>query len=336
MLKVGILGAGMIASVHAAGYKNLKDKAQVVAVADVVPEKAEKLAKDFGAKVYKDGMTLIKEADVDVIDICLPTFLHAEHAVAACEQGRHVLCEKPMALTLEEADAMIAAAEKANVKLMIAQCVRFWPEYALMYELIQEGSLGRPLFATGCRFSQTPSYSWNHWLLDPKLSGSAALDLHIHDVDYLTWLFGDPQQVSAVGVVDERGGVAMVDTSVTYKNGGRVSVGGGWLMPTDYPFTTEMTIYCEKGCLEFSSRAGVNIEARDKVARGIKVYRPGQPVEVIPVEGKDAYQTEIGYFLDCVAQDRPVDKMPPQEARRSLSVGLAAIESAKTGKPVQM
>lgn len=325
----------MIASTHASGYKNLQDKAQVVAVADVVPEKAEKIAKGFGAKVYNDAMSLINEADVDIVDVCLPTFLHAEHTVAACERGLHVLCEKPMAVSLEEADAMIEAAEKAGVKLMVAQVVRFWPEYNKMYELIQEGSLGKPLFATGCRFSQTPMYSWNHWLLDPKLSGGGALDMHIHDVDYVTWLFGDPEQVSAVGVEDEKG-VGLIDTSVRYKNGANVSIGGGWLMPTGYPFTTEMTIYCEKGCLEFSARAGVNIEARDEVTRAIKVYRPGQEVEVIPVDGRDAYEIEIEYFLDCVAQDLPIEMVPPQQARRSLGVVLAAIESVKTGKPVSM
>jgi UDP-N-acetylglucosamine 3-dehydrogenase len=127
MLRVGLVGAGMIATAHASAYENLQDQVQVVAVADVMPERAKAMGQRFNAEVFPDGETLIEQAEVDVIDVCTPTFLHAKHTIQACRAKRHVLCEKPMALSLAEADAMIQAAEDNGVTLMIAQVLRFWP-----------------------------------------------------------------------------------------------------------------------------------------------------------------------------------------------------------------
>ena len=174
MLKVGLIGCGFMGSMHANCYKNIEG-VELVAVADIRKEKAEEIAKGTSAKIYGDGKDLIQNADVDVIDVCLPTFLHAEYAMAAMEKVRYVFVEKPVALTAEEGDAMLKKSLECGAYVQVGQVIRFWDEYVALRDMIQSGIYGKVVNANFRRISPRPEWGWKNWLLDYTLSGGAAV-----------------------------------------------------------------------------------------------------------------------------------------------------------------
>jgi predicted dehydrogenase len=199
MVNVAIIGAGFMGETHASSYKKINDS-NIVAIVDRVEEKGKKLAKKFDTKFYTDIEDLIKNEDVDAIDICVPTFVHKDIVIKAANAGKHILCEKPLTLSLEDADEMIEAVEKNNVKAMVGHVLRFWPEYIKIKEIVDSGKLGEPLFGFCERLAVPPDWYENNWGLNEKNSGGVPLDLHIHDLDYLIWVFGEPDIVEAQGV----------------------------------------------------------------------------------------------------------------------------------------
>lgn len=335
MIRVGIIGAGFIANVHAIAYENLQDQCKVVAVSDIREENARKLAARFGAQAYSNAEEMLRLSEIEMVDICLPTFLHAKYATKAAEAGKHILCEKPMALNSEDAQSMIEAAEKADVALMVAQVIRFWPEYVAIKNIIDSGELGEPLMIIGQRTATTPTYSWDNWLLDERRSGGAVMDLHIHDLDFAAYLLGEPVQIYAVGITNKYG-VSHCSTSITFANGSHANLLGGWIMPEGYPFTTELSVVCEKGTVEFRNRAGVNIEKRDEGTSSLTIYGRGPQPEVVPVRKGDGYYNEIKYFIECVEKGKKPLKITPTSAKRSIEMVQAARQSVKTGRTVRL
>jgi len=158
MVKVGIIGLGFMGRMHLEDYQK-HPEVKIVAVSDTIAKKlkgdlsgggnisTEKDIFDFtGIRTYEEADELIADEDVDLVDICLPTHLHAEFTIKALNKGKHVLCEKPMAGCLEECDSMIEAAEKAGKKLMIGQCLRFWPEYEVLKDYVENGKMGKLVY----------------------------------------------------------------------------------------------------------------------------------------------------------------------------------------------
>ena len=144
MLRVGIIGAGGIAGQHAYCYQHIPE-AKIVAVADIVPERAQKMAALFGADALDHGDKIIERDDIDVVDICLPTYLHSEFAIKAARTGKHVLCEKPIALNIEQGLQMIEETKKANVKFMVAHVLRYFPENVRAKQAMEDGTIGDPV-----------------------------------------------------------------------------------------------------------------------------------------------------------------------------------------------
>ncbi|NPV53595.1 MAG: Gfo/Idh/MocA family oxidoreductase [Firmicutes bacterium] len=335
-LRVGLLGAGFIAGVHVDAYAKLQG-ATVTAVADVNTEAASALAgKCGGANVYSNPDDLIADESIDVVDVCLPTFLHEKYVVAAARAGKHILCEKPIALNLEQAERMVEATGKAGVMFMVAHVVRFWPEYLAAKQVIDSGELGRPVEVAAARLSTTPVWSADNWILKPELSGGAALDLHIHDLDYVNWVLGKPMSVFARGLKSEKGALDHIVTMISYEAGGTANVEGGWMMPEDFPFTTILRIVCEKGCVDFQARAGVNIEAREAAKPALAVHKRGEKVRYPEVPSRDAYLAEIEYFIKCIETNTPPSMVTPQDAVTALKVALAARTSVETGAVVNV
>ena len=327
MLRVGIIGAGEISKSHADAYQALGSKVRVAAVADKDLIKAEQLAKGFRAQVFDDAEELMK-AELDIVDICLPTFLHEQFVIAAAGYGKHVFCEKPIALSLEAADRMIAETKKAGVKFMVGQCIRFWPEYVAVRERLAEGDLGSIKVITAGRIASAPNWSWDNWILQPDLSGGAVIDLHIHDVDFVNALIpGTAQIVSAVGSNSQREALDHISTLIDYGDGVVASIEGNWLVPDSYPFTMALKVVCEQGTIEFVSR-GIDVGNRDESAVNVMVYKQGQAPEVVGIpERKDAYLAEIEYFVDCVLKGQDPAIVTAQDARESLALVLAAKRS---------
>lgn len=325
MVKVGLVGAGFMGRMHANVYQALPG-AELVAIADERPDAVQKLATDFSATPYPNIEAMLKATKLDLVDICLPTGMHADATVTAANAGVNVLSEKPMAVTLEQADRMIAAAHSNNVSLMVAHCIRFWPEYLILTDYIKSNKLGKLLTLSLARVSPRPKWSANNWLLNPELSGSAALDLHIHDVDYALSLFGRPDNIVARGAGNKQG-ISHIHALLTFGNLA-VNIEGGWGFPTDFPFKASFRALFENGAVVMDGGP-------------LAVYEDGKEVVYPKVESKKiegaggnvsdlaGYYNEIAYYVDCISKGVRPEKATPESARLSLEVALQEIEDAK-------
>ena len=338
MVKVAIIGAGFMGKTHAEVYGNLS-KAKLVAIADSDSEKAQLLADKHKANAYSSLGELTNQEDIDVVDICLPTFLHKECVIKAARLGKDILCEKPIALTLKDAQEMLQVAKKARVKLMIAQVIRFWQEYVMLKKIYQTGELGRLFSITLTRLASTPTYSWDNWLADVKRSGGALLDLHIHDTDYLLYLLGKPVSLAS-RVSPGRLKYAHVFTTFIFPDNVIAFTEGGWDMPDNFPFTMAYTALFEKGAVEFNSRN----------EKTLAIYRPGKEIGYPTVKPElkakangggniadlGGYFSEIKYFVDCLENNEEPGQASAQSARDSLEIVLSEMKSADSGKIIEI
>ena len=179
-MRVGIAGAGFMGRTHAAAWA--ETEARIVGITAETPDQARDLADQCGARAYPTLEAML--ADVEVLDVCTPTHLHEEMVLQAAEAGKHVICEKPLARTMDQCRAMIAACQKAGVKLLVAHVVRFFPEYSLAKAAVERGEIGRPGVLRLARGSFRPKKPIGNWFLDFEKSGGIMLDLMIHDFDY--------------------------------------------------------------------------------------------------------------------------------------------------------
>jgi len=338
MIKVAIVGAGFMGGMHAEVYRNL-NKARLTAIVDSDLEKARLLADKYKATAYSSLEELLNQEDIDAVDICLPTFLHKEYVIKAVRLGKDILCEKPIALTLKDAEEMIQAVGRAKVKLMVAQVIRFWPEYVELKRIHQSGELGRLFSITLTRLSPTPTWAWDNWLADTERSGGALLDLHIHDTDYLLYLLGKPLSLAS-RVSTGRLKYAHTFTTLTFPDKVIAFTEGGWDMPDNFPFTMAYTALFEKGAVEFNSRN----------EKTLAIYRPGKEVEYPTVKPElettvsgggniadlGGYFSEIKYFIDCLENNEEPTEASAQSARDSLEIVLSEMKSADSGKIIEI
>ncbi len=339
-MKVGLIGLGVMGRSHAGRYIQMPD-VEIAAVADAMPERLNaglsiqgNLDEQGGglfvdrAERYADGRDLIDRADVDVIDICLPTFLHAEFAVRALEKGRHVLCEKPMALTTDESDRMIATARQANRLLMVAQCIRFWPEYLFLRRQVEQGTWGKLLSLDMYRLGGQPRWSWQDWFRDPARSGGPILDLHLHDLDFVHAMLGRPDSIQATARTSPvTGGYDVIHALFNYNDGPQVHMHGGW-SHAQIKFRAGFEAWFEHGVLCYDGRNNPPLQIFDHMERA-----EGRPASYEP---GDAYYNEMTYFLDCVRQHIPPTECLPESTRDSLMLIDLEIQAIQSGETIQI
>jgi UDP-N-acetylglucosamine 3-dehydrogenase len=326
VITVSILGSGFMGQAHASNYRRLGDRVRVVSVCGRDTERAQKLASDLGAEATTDLDAAIAAADV--ADVCLPTPLHREITERALDAGKHVFLEKPIALTLDDADAIVDAANRSGRLFMVGLVLRFWPEYVELRRRIASGELGRAYAASAFRLS--PPADWNEWMADRSQSGGTPIDLMIHDFDQLNWLLGEPRSVFA-----REPSPGHVVAVVEY-DGASGAVEGSMSMPRSYPFSSNIRVLCENGAAEYAFSAapaedGGNIGAVT-AARGLRLYpRDGEP-QTVDVEPADPWGPEIEYFVECVEQGRRPEQGTAEQARDALKVSLAAARSIGSGR----
>jgi predicted dehydrogenase len=331
MVKIAIIGAGFMGKMHGNVYANLPES-KVVAVVDTIPAKAEEVAKPHGAKIA----TRLDEVldSVEMVDVCLPTFLHAKYTVMAAQAQKHVLCEKPIALNLKDADRMVTTAKKAGVKFMVAHCIRFWPEYMALKEMFDKKLYGRLISIWMSRVSPLPTWSSNNWLLQGSKSGGAITDLHIHDADFLLYLLGKPESVFCRGTKNKHGWVH-VWTAYNYKRTAAVAE-GGWDLPAKFPFNMAFRAIFEKGIVEFGLQPQPRMLLYQGDSEPVPVDIPQPKVSNVQAGGNisslGGYFNEIQYLLECISEDKEPAVVTPQDARTSLQIILAEQKSAETGK----
>lgn len=336
MLKVGLIGLGAMGRGHLEVYQELEKQdypIELVAICDVDPKRFEnQRVEDFNLSVgaenegldkykqYTDYKRMIAECDLDYIDCVLPTYLHAEAAIYGLEHGLNVLCEKPMALDVDQCDAMIAAAERTGKRLMIAQTLRFWPAYEEVHRLIRSGEFGACVSADFFRGGSTPRWSFENWLLTKDRSGGVIIDQHIHDVDAINWLFGVPESVCSSGRnVFPGSGYDAVSTLYRYPDGKVVTAQDDWsINGGDFGFEMVFRINFEKGAA-LLRRDGFELHPDGKPS-----YKPDLPTE-------SGYMREIKYFRECVESGAPFDRCPPFSTRETIRIARAEIESIDGG-----
>jgi predicted dehydrogenase len=275
-----------------------------------------------GVVAYESPQELIANPNVDVVLITLPTFVHAAVTVAALQAGKHVLCEKPMALRPNDCRQMVAAARTSGRTLMVAQCIRFWPQYELIKRYVSEGRLGRVLFATLRRVGTPPQWSAGHWLLNGKLSGGAILDLHVHDIDYVQYLLGVPDEIYARGQRGVSGEIDHVVATYAYPDGRYVTLEGGWVIAAPHAFDMEITVHGERGTLGWALSRGDDVWHTDV-----------DGTRAISVAG-DALRNELDYFIECVQSGRPPERCTPSSTRTSIILCWIERRAIELGRPV--
>lgn len=269
-----------------------------------------------------DPMEAIRLDGLDVVDICLPTSMHAAATVAALEHGRHVLVEKPMALDADECRRMIEAARTANRTLMCAQVLRFFPAYTALIDAVLGGGLGAVRHALFRRRCAAPK--WSGWLSRKDVSGGGVFDLLIHDIDMALALFGLPESVSATGAEGLGQGLDILDASLHYAGGLDVEITGGWHLPSNYPFSMEYTVAGELGVMEFSSAdpETPHLYGRDSD------HRPA-------LSAKDGYLAEIEYFVECVKTGAEPKRCTPESSAQAVALArLLDVARTEKGKSI--
>lgn len=327
-MRIGILGAGFMGSTHGRAMQSLPD-IEIAGIYGLSEHRAKPLADELKTSWTTDLDQLINDPSIDAIDICLPGPQHRATTEAAIAAGKHVLLEKPITLTLEDADALVELAGRTDRVFMIAHVLRFWPEYMEIARRVHSGECGAVISALAYR--RQPFPAWSQLFSRSDLTGGAVLDQMIHDYDALNWIIGEPKAVSAKGVRNPRsGGFDQVQVAIDYGTASAL-VDGGMMMPESYPFTSALHVLCETGAFEYSFRAGGrSVEMGGGVNELVYYPNAGEP-EPIKVAQADAYAEEIRYFAECAAQGVPVQRATPAEARTALQVGLAAREAVASG-----
>lgn len=337
MLRVGIAGFGFMGRMHYRCFKALEG-VEVAAVCDADPrafgEAGAARGNIAGAEgevdlrnvaIHADlGEMLAREA-LDAVSITVPTHLHAECSISALASGVHVLCEKPMALNLADGRRMIEAARRAGKLLQIGHCTRFWPEYAWAKETIERGTYGRVIAATFQRLAATAARKAGSWFTDESRSGGMPLDLHIHDTDFVQYLFGMPQSVSSFGAEVPGGGLVHIATRYEYADT-LVVAEGGWAMMPPFGFQMRFHIALERATLDFDYQ-------RDPKLRLATV----EGESLAPrCAGGDGYSHEIAHFARRVRGESVPEVITAEEALNSLRIVAAERESARRGRSVRL
>jgi predicted dehydrogenase len=319
-VNIGIVGFGFMGVTHMTGYAKIPG----VRVSAICTGNPAVLAGDLSkiggnieidyseidlssAAKYARWEELVADPAVDAVDICLPTDLHAIVANAALASGKHVLCEKPMALTEADCDSMIAAAEKHKRVLMIGQVLRFWPEYMAMQEFGASKRYGTIRSATFVRQCGLPD--WSKWLPVEARSGGATLDLLVHDIDQALMLCGMPDRVSAKKLGDGDGIMA----TLIYPGGPEVRIQGGWFQPGT-PLDMTFQVVTESARMELS-------------ADGLYLSDVTGEKKKLEPSGPDGYQSEVAYFIDCCTKQAVPYLCTPQSSAQAVKVALRLKES---------
>lgn len=288
MFKAAILGSGYIVQSHIDALRGTEG-AQLTAIVARNREKGEKIARENGVLYFETLQQAKLEAGIDAVVICTPTYMHEQHVMEAAQLKCHVLCEKPAAFSPEAFDRMVQVCRQNGVRLMIAQVVRFHPEYSIIKSYIDSGKLGKVHLAYEKRLSRHPD--WAVWHHDPALSGGGLYDINVHDVDFAYHMFGRPESVYSVGWQSNTGCWNHVCSSFSFADGAKSVVETSLEMTGSYPFSFELRVTGDKGTIAFDQGE-------------LKWYPEGGEVQVLEAAKEDMYTLQMREFFDSIRESR--------------------------------
>lgn len=340
MTNVGIVGLGFMAVTHLKAYRQVEG-VRIAALcnpsgrhldgdfSDVAGNlgEDEPVRLDMGAiKAFRDFDEMLAEPQIELIDICTPTAFHAPFAIAALKAGKHVLCEKPMARNSAEAREMIEAAKTAKGVLMPAMCLRFWPEWKLVKDAIDDGRFGRVEAARFRRVGEPPAWG-QKFFLDGSKSGGALLDLHIHDVDFIHHCFGRPTSVFSTGYAKVSGASDYVVSQYRFESGATVHAEGGWNMTPGFGFNMAYTVNFERATLDYDMSRG---------EEALRLFESDQEPQTLKLEGKDGFVGELEHLLEAIRGGNKASVVTPEDGLAALEICEAEERSIQSGEPVSL
>lgn len=320
MIKVGLIGGGGIADAHIRGYRAYADVIKVTAVADVMDQTARRRAAELDAVAYLDFRQMILEADLDAVDICLPHYLHAEAIIAAAESGKHILCEKPLCLTVQEADRVRLAIEAAGVTLMCAHNQLFLPPVAKAKELLDQGILGTvyEVHTTDSFYNDFDPQNMGWRAAAATSGGGELIDTGYHPTYLMLHLAGGSPAEATALLSRHRlrfmEGEDSAQVLVRFDNGVVGHLVTSWAYDPP-PGTEKLSVVGERGSLLSDGRSLV-------------VTLRGSGSQTYDFEDVDTYVSEIGHFAECLSSGtRPLHT--EKEGIEVLGLILAAYEGAR-------
>jgi predicted dehydrogenase len=340
MINVAVIGLGFMGVTHIKAYRKVEG-ARVAGICDAFKLPADGVIASVAGNVAdpdpvtldlsqvqatKDFREILANPDIHVVDICLPTAQHVEVATAALRAGKHVVCEKPLARTSAQCAEILAVAREAKGFFMPAMCMRFWPGWSWLKAAILDGRYGRVLAARFRRVSGPPGWSKGTYFKGSD-SGGALLDLHIHDSDFVQFLFGRPKRVYARGLSRFSGATDHVLTQYEVECGAVVSAEGSWLMSEGFGFNMAYTVNFERGTADFDLSRGGD---------ALKIYEDGKPPSVVKVEDGDGYVGELTHFIESVASGRAPTVVTPSDGASAVEICEAEERSVLSGQVVAL
>lgn len=335
-VNVAVVGLGFMGLTHINAYRKLND-VNIVAVCDAVRQPVNGVLAgvsgnvagsdtvDLGPSVraYQRIEDLLADGDVDLVDLCVPTSLHVPQTLAALSAGKHVICEKPLARTSTLSKEIVDAAAKADTVFMPAMCMRFWPGWAWLKELKEQGTYGQILTARFRRVSAPPGWSRDTYFKGGD-SGGALFDLHVHDTDFVQFLFGRPTAVYSTGVSRFSGATDHVVTQYKVPGGAAVYAEGSWLMASG--FSMSYTVMFENATIDYDSARG---------AEALHVLEEGKETRVVSLDGPDGYVGELNHLLTAIRTGQQPTIVTAADGLSAVEICEAEEKSVQTGQVVE-
>lgn len=321
MIRVGVIGCGAISHSHLRSYAK-SGRAQIMAVADPIQAVAEARAQEYGAKSHTDFHDLLRTEDLHAVSICTPPLTHRAITERAVARGMHVLCEKPLAMSVAEGKAMVAAAKRANVHLLTAFCNRFYTPIVKAKEWIDAGKLGR-LHHLRLRFAGVELMAGT-WLADPAQGGGILWESGQHYVDLFRYLVGEMKEIYAKGstLAQDIPGTDTIAFMAESVDGVVGTLEASWSSPHSKKC---VEVYGERGAIVIDLLSGRSRFSLDHVTERLES----------DIGGHDRFYMEISHFLDCVAGNAtPI--VTGEDGVEAMRLITAARQSIETGLPVNV
>jgi predicted dehydrogenase len=322
-MRVGIIGTGTMGEVHAAAWRSIG--AELAGCSSSNSAQAEAFARRYKIRSFRDHSELLN--NVDIVDICTPTATHKPLVLAAAKAGKHLICEKPIALTVEDAQAMIDACQ--GIRFFVGMVLRFFPQYRSAKQLVTTGRIGELGVLRLKRVSYVPQNP-GAWYFNEALSGGMVVDLMIHDFDYARWLAGEVERVFALKTHADSGSAQYVQAVLRLKSGAIALIEGGWAYPPGV-FRTGFDLSGTDGLIEWSS---------DQLSPLITFFPPKveETASVgLPTSGlaDDPFAAELRHAYQSIQSGAPFE-VTAEDALEALRISLAVKKSVETGKPVKL
>ena len=324
-MKVAVLGCGTMGMTHIENFNKMPN-VELVAIFDTDKSLANQVADQYLTTAYTSFQDMMQEKKPDVVSVCLPTPYHKEYVLKVADHGSHVICEKPIAPSMEDAIEMVKHCDDKGVRLFIGHVVRFFPNYVDISTKVKAGLIGDVGVIHTKRVGSNPGQA-RSWYKDS--SGGVILDLMIHDIDYLCGLMDEVTSVYALNKVEQGHDYALV--TLRFGNGAIANLEAYWGYPG--PFTTSIEVAGTEGVIRYNSNESISI----KVMKELDTLNDSAGTVAVPQSPAlhSPYYYELKHFIECIENNEdPIVSV--QDALKAVKVALAAIESAKTGLPVKI